>query len=101
MRSVSHKEMIADEFNRRVFGFAHGKLWAETYHRLTYKTAIPEGKNYIIVTRVNYSTAKLWLLWRNQYYKKGMAELPKVDWLVMIRNFRRDEEQRIKESLKI
>lgn len=38
------------------------RAWVEVYYRDKYKTAIyQEPCFYLIVTRVNYSTAKLWL----------------------------------------
>jgi hypothetical protein len=68
-----------------------------------YKTAIKGSKPhlYLVVTRVNYITAQLWLNNRHKVVKmpqKGFIELPtKPNWLVMAKSFRRDEDQRIKE----
>lgn len=73
------------------------------YHGDKYKTAISSDKPYLymVVTRVNRMTAQLWLEDRNRKVKgkSGWCELPKVNWLVMIANFRRDEDERIKEEI--
>lgn len=88
------------------------KDWVEVYHREKYKTAIvylDRNENgeiivdklfYQIVTKVNYLTACLWLEWRNKQVndaRKGFVQLPnKPNWLVMVRNFRRMQERKIK-----
>lgn len=84
------------------------KAWAEVYYRPLYKTAIigrEMPSSYCIVTRVNHHTATLWLKYRNERVNrtKGFVDLPdKPNWLVMIRNFRRgqDKKMRVIEYLK-
>lgn len=76
----------------------HIKRWAAVYHRPQYKTAIlaENNRDFYIVTRVNYMTAKLWL--ENIYNKvNGKGEFvgiptDKPNWLCMIRKFRREKE---------
>lgn len=76
------------------------KQWARIYYGDLYKSAIKHesGKGYRIVTRVNHLTALLWLRHRNDIVNKraGWIELPKCNWLVMIRNFRRQEDEKLK-----
>lgn len=71
-----------------------------------YKTAIIGSKPYLylVVTKVNFLTASLWLNKRNELVKnnsggnhKGFIELPnKPNWLVMTASFRREETERLK-----
>lgn len=78
------------------------KDWARAYHYPMYKTAIAhERPLFSIVTRVNYHTAFLWMKYRNAKVndnRKGFVELPddKPNWLVMIRNFRRMQDRKIR-----
>ncbi len=71
-----------------------------------YKTTL-EGSEphlYLVVTRVNYLTACLWLEQRNKIVSngksgnyKGFVDLPaKPNWLVMTASFRREENERLK-----
>lgn len=78
------------------------KDWVEVYHRDKYKTAIPDENPifYHVVTKVNYLTACLWLQYRNAKVndgRKGFVQLPdKPNWLVMVRNFRRMQDKKMK-----
>lgn len=79
----------------------HIKDWAEVYYYPMYKTAIlEEPPLYSIVTRVNYLTASLWLKYRNDKVndkRKGFVYLPdKPNWLVMVGNFRRMQDKKMK-----
>ena len=79
----------------------HIKDWATVYYYGLYKTVILwEKPLYSVVTRVNYSTACLWLEWRNKQVndgRKGFVQLPnKPNWLVMVRSFRRMQEKKMK-----
>lgn len=79
----------------------HIKDWVAVYHYGQYKTAIlEEPPLYSVVTRVNYLTACLWLQYRNAKVndgRKGFVELPnKPNWLVMVRNFRRMQDKKMK-----
>ena len=72
-----------------------------------YKTIIRGSSDhlYLVVTRVNFMTASLWLERRNKIVDnglggnhKGFIELSKKpNWLVMTKSFRADENIRIKE----
>lgn len=103
-------------------GILRYKDWAEVYHRDAYKTAIVYFKKYDpnneylvydkiwnqyidtlyykVVTKQTYITSRLWLEWRNKQVndgRKGFVKLPdKVNWLVMVRSFRRKQERQIK-----
>ncbi len=76
----------------------HIRKWAAVYHRPQYKTAIlaENNRDFYIVTRVNYMTAKLWLenIYNKVNGKEGFVEMPKdkPNWLCMIRKFRREKE---------
>lgn len=78
------------------------KIWVECYYQYQYKTAIIGRElphTYVIVTRQNYVTAQLWLNWRNDKVKgrKDFITLPdKPNWLVMNKNFRRQQEIEIR-----
>lgn len=78
------------------------KDWARVYYYPLYRTAILGEKPYlyIIVTRVNYLTACLWLEHRNKKVndgQKSFVKLPnKPNWLVMVRNFRRMQDKKMK-----
>lgn len=82
-----------------------------------YKTVIASDipNCYTVVRRVNEMTAQFWLDWYNafiaDYYAKGLnrkyenvkvgdkynfgSPPEKVNWYIMIRNYRRDEEKRV------
>lgn len=98
------------------------KAWVDVYHREKYKTALVYFENFDhqnqylkkdliwnqyvdtrffqTVTKVNYITSCLWLQWRNLKVndgRKGFVKLPdKPNWLVLVRNFKRQQERRIK-----
>jgi hypothetical protein len=88
------------------------KAFTEVYHRDKYKTCIVEldydeaGKIVInplfhrVVTKQTYITSCLWLEWRNKLVndnRKGFVQLPnKPNWLVLVRNFKRMQERKIK-----
>lgn len=82
------------------------KAWAEIYLRDKFKTAAfhpdEEPYFYFIHTRVNYLTSCLWLKWRNEKVngKKGFVKLSdkadRANWLIYVRNFKRDQERKIK-----
>lgn len=79
------------------------KQWAAVYYYPLYKTAIVGDipHTYQVVTRVNYLTAQLWLVYRNSKVvngSKGFVKLPdaKPNWLVMVGGFRRMQDRKIK-----
>jgi hypothetical protein len=84
---------------KRTIAVTHSK-------NMEYKTAIRGSADhfYLVVTRVNYLTAQLWLDRRHKIITgitKGFTELPKKPhWLVMNRHFRREEDKRILELQK-
>lgn len=66
-----------------------------------YKTILITSPHlYLVVTRVNYLTAKLWIEWRNSVVKedKQNPESPlrrTISWLTMNKHYRREETNRI------
>lgn len=65
-----------------------------------YKTILVTAPHlYIVVTRVNYSTAKLWIEWRNSIVKENAKyESPikrKITWLTMNRQWRLEQSKEI------
>ena len=82
----------------------HIKKWAAVYYYPERKTAIVGNEilhTHHIVTRVNYITSCLWLQYRIELGlngKKGFIELPnKPNWLVLNKQFKKEENNRIKQ----
>ena len=57
-----------------------------------YKTILHTSANfYLVVTRVNYMTANLWLNHYNSIQLDKTKRISKVNWLVMLKSYRRDK----------
>jgi hypothetical protein len=69
-----------------------------------YKTTLPVSDTlYSVVTRVNYLTAKIWFDHVNSIIRSNKAlkiePLNKINWLVMLKSYRRDFQRNLEEKL--
>jgi len=67
-----------------------------------YKTVLNTNETlYNVVTRVNYLTAILWIEYINKIIKvknhPNILPIPKINWMYMIKSYRRSLEKRLSE----
>lgn len=62
-----------------------------------YKTVLYTSHNmYQVVTRVNFMTVSMWLVHYNASVIDKTKIIPKINWLVMLKSYRRQKDNELK-----